>query len=269
MADHPPNDDPETARPPEEDGTAWPKPEKTRRRGGRTLKEIAIVVVSALVISALVRTFLVQAFWVPSGSMEETLMTGDRILAWKPGGEPGRGDVVVFSDPADWLADPAPVTGWRGQVASVGAFLGLMPSTTGDDLVKRVIGVAGDTVECCSKDGRIIRNGTPIDEPYVYPGDRTDQVDFKVTVPEGRVFVMGDHRSDSADSRFHLEDHDGTVPVADVVGRAVVIMWPISRWSTLPDYQDEVAALGPTHSPASVEPSSDAAPRAPERDPAG
>jgi signal peptidase I len=203
------------------------------------LREIGIVVVAALVISALVRTFLLQAFWVPSGSMEQTLMRGDRILVWKPGIDPSHGEVVVFKDPADWLADPVPPTGISGALTNIGAFVGVLPSASGDDLVKRVIGVGGDTIECCSPDGRITRNGEPIDEPYVYPGDATDQIEFSVTVPEGRLFVMGDHRSDSADSRYHLGDQDGTVPVENVVGEAKVIMWPFSRWATLPDYADE------------------------------
>ncbi len=206
------------------------------------VREIGIVVIAALVISALVRTFLIQAFWVPSGSMEQTLMRGDRILVWKPGIDPTHGEVVVFRDPADWLADPAPPTGIRGVLTSIGTFVGVLPSASGDDLVKRVIGVGGDTITCCSPDGRIERNGAPIDEPYVYPGDATDQIEFSVTVPEGRLFVMGDHRSDSADSRYHLEDQDGTVPVENVVGEAKVIMWPFSRWSTLPDYADEQVA---------------------------
>lgn len=229
-------------------GADWPvraEPSAESHGSGflRALREIAIVVVTALVISALMRTFLLQAFWVPSGSMEETLMRGDRILVWKPGVEPSHGDVIVFKDPSDWLADPVPVGGIRGAMGQVAAFVGILPSTTGDDLVKRVIGVGGDTIECCSPGGQIIRNGEPLDEPYIFPGDPTDQVNFRVEVPEGRLFVMGDHRGDSADSRYHLEEDDGTVPVENVVGTAEVIMWPISRWATLPTYADQQSAM--------------------------
>ncbi|MCU0263608.1 MAG: signal peptidase I [Candidatus Nanopelagicales bacterium] len=226
----------------------WPvraEPDPQPRGSGflRGLREVAIVVVTALVISAVVRTFLLQAFWVPSGSMEQTLVRGDRILVWKPGVDPGHGDVIVFKDPANWLADPIPVGGVRGLLSEAAAFVGILPATTGDDLVKRVVGVGGDTIECCSPGGQIIRNGEPLDEPYIHPGDPTDQVTFRVEVPEGRLFVMGDHRSDSADSRYHLEEDEGTVPVENVVGTAEVIMWPISRWATLPTYAEEQGAL--------------------------
>ncbi len=224
------------------DGTTWPRPDGPERRpASRVLaaaREFALIVVGALIISALVRTFLIQAFWVPSGSMEQTLVRGDRILVWKPGAEPSRGDVVVFRDPGDWLADPVEPTGWRGVVNRAAVFVGVMPSSSGDDLVKRVIAVGGDEVACCSPDGRIIRNGQPLDEPYVRPGDDTDQISFSVTVPEGRLFVMGDHRSDSADSRYHMDQHSGTVPVENVVGRAVAVMWPVDRWATLSNYQE-------------------------------
>lgn len=219
------------------------EPPKTRSAGlWRGLREIVLVVVIALVISAAVRTFLLQAFWVPSGSMEQTLVRGDRILVWKPGAEPQHGDVVVFKDPADWLADPTPEPGLRGVLARAAAFVGVLPSSTGDDLVKRVMAVGGDTIECCSPQGQIIRNGTPLDEPYLYPGSATDQVTFRVEVPEGRFFVMGDHRSDSADSRYHLETDQGTVPLENVVGKAKVIVWPPARWAGLPTYADEQAA---------------------------
>lgn len=225
----------------------WPSPAaptaESRSSGFlRGLREIVIVVILALVISAVVRSFLVQAFWVPTGSMEQTLTRGDRILVWKPGGDPQRGDVIVFRDPANWLPDQVPESGLRGAMSRVAAFVGVLPSTTGDDLVKRVIGVGGDTVECCSPSGRIIRNGQPLDEPYIYPGNPTDQVVFRVTVPEGRVFVMGDHRADSADSRYHLELAEGTVPIENIVGSAKVIMWPPSRWTTLSSYDEDQSA---------------------------
>ncbi|MGV1004345.1 MAG: signal peptidase I [Candidatus Nanopelagicales bacterium] len=199
------------------------------------LREFVLVVGFALLLSAMIRTFLVQAFWVPSGSMEQTLAINDRILAWKPA-SPQHGDVVVFRDPGSWLPDPVPVGGVPGALRRAAVFVGLMPSDSGDDLVKRVIGVGGDTVSCCSVQGHIERNGVALDEPYIFPDQPTNQVTFSVTVPAGKLFVLGDHRGDSADSRFHLDEDNGMVPVENVVGRAVVVMWPPSRWATLPNY---------------------------------
>lgn len=201
----------------------------------RFVKEIVIILVVALGLSFLVRTFIVQAFYVPSQSMENTLMPNDRILASKLSTRFGgvkRGEIVVFRDPGDWLdaAQKEPA----GGVAGMLEWVGLLPSNTGDDLVKRVIGVGGDNVRCCSPDGRIVLNGVPLTEPYLKPGDTTDDVRFDVTVPEGRIFVMGDNRNASADSRYHLNQDQGTVPVGNVVGRVVLTVWPVSAFSTHP-----------------------------------
>lgn len=202
----------------------------------RGLREIAIIVVSALVLSALVRAFLVQAFYVPSASMQDTLLISDRIIASKVTTQLGgttRGEVVVFRDPGGWLPDlPAQDDGWRGWLRSSLTFVGLLPSDSGNDLVKRVIGISGDRVACCDAQGRIVLNGVPLDEDYII--GPTDQVQFDVVVPDGSLFVMGDNRGDSRDSRYHLEANDGGVPAADVVGRVVLIAWPFGRAATVP-----------------------------------
>lgn len=200
------------------------------------IRETAIIIVAALVISALVRALLVQAFYVPSGSMENTLLVSDRIIASKittrvSGVE--RGEIVVFQDPGGWLPEPeAGPGGVRGAIRSALTFIGLMPADSGKDLVKRVIGVGGDRVQCCDVQGRILVNGVPLDEPYVI--GPTDQVPFDIIVPAESVFVMGDNRGNSRDSRFHLEVNAGTVPTANVVGRVVAVVWPFSRLSTEP-----------------------------------
>lgn len=196
------------------------------------VRETAIIVVSALVLSAVVRAFLVQAFYVPSGSMEDTLLVSDRIVASKittriSGVQ--RGEIVVFQDPGNWLPDPVVEP---NAVREALTFIGLLPSNTGQDLVKRVIGVGGDTVSCCDADGRIQLNGTPLDEPYVKGW--TDQVQFDVVVPPDSLFVLGDNRGDSRDSRYHLEQNNGAVPVDNVVGRVVAVVWPFDRLSTEP-----------------------------------
>ena len=196
-------------------------------------RETFTVVITALVLSVLVRTFLVQAFYVPSGSMENTLMTNDRIVVSKIATRVtgvNRQNVVVFHDPSTWLGDipqPNPYNTVVGRVLQV---VGIVPANSGNDLVKRVIGVGGDTVECWDAAGHIIVNGKPLlNETYIKPGSRTDQVKFKVLVPEGSVFVMGDNRGNSQDSRFHLNLNHGMVPLKDVVGRVVVKIWPFDR----------------------------------------
>lgn len=210
-------------------------------RSGSAARELGLVVVVALLLSLLVKTFLVQAFSIPSGSMEPTLhgcpgCTDDRILVdrtsrWRTGIH--RGDVVVFHDPGGWLDETAGPGGLAGGIEQALAFVGLLPAPGERDLVKRVIGVGGDVVE--GRDGRVLVDGVPLDEPYVHPGDAATAVDFRVVVPPGSLWVMGDHRSDSADSRAHrAEPGHGFVPLSDVVGRAVAVAWPLSRAGTLP-----------------------------------
>jgi signal peptidase I len=206
----------------------------TRFLGG--LREVVIVVTFALLLSILVRVFLVQAFYVPSASMEDTLLPSDRIVASKIGTRTGgvsRGEVVVFKDPGGWLPPPEESdSGLRSAIKNSLTFIGLLPSDSGQDLVKRVIGVGGDRVQCCDEQGRVVVNGVSLDEPYIK--GTTDQVDFDVTVPEGNVFVMGDNRGDSRDSRFHLDVRDGGVPLGAVVGRVVLVLWPFDRFATVP-----------------------------------
>jgi len=199
------------------------------------VREFGIIIIVALVLSALVRAFLVQAFYVPSESMENTLMPNDRIIASKITthfGGVSRGEVVVFKDPGGWLGDPGPgPTGVRGAIHNGLTFIGLLPSDSGSDLVKRVIGIAGDHVVCCDAQQRIVLNGVPLNESYVV--QPTNQVKFDVIVPQDTVFVMGDNRGNSRDSRYHLEDNNGGVPLEDVVGRAFVVVWPLNRFTYL------------------------------------
>ncbi|MFD6534334.1 signal peptidase I [Streptomyces sp. NPDC060184] len=214
-----------------------------RRRRRSKVTEIPLLLVFALLIALFLKTFVVQAFVIPSGSMEQTIQIGDRVLVDKMtpwfDAEPQRGDVVVFKDPGGWLgegetadAGSAPV-GVR-QAKEFLTFIGLLPSADEQDLIKRVVAVGGDTVKCCGKDGRLTVNGVAVDEPYLNLGDVPSAIQFEVKVPEGRIFVMGDHRSNSADSRYHLGNgFHGTVPLSDVVGRAVVIAWPVGNWASL------------------------------------
>ncbi len=216
----------------EEDGAAH---ERTHRS---FWKELPLLIGIALLLALLIKTFLVQAFSIPSDSMQNTLQRGDRVLVDKLtpwfGSEPERGEVVVFHDPANWLSgEPTPEPNIFQQVLSK---IGLMPDAAEKDLIKRTIAIGGDTVEC-KKGGPVVVNGKELDEPYIYPGNTPcDDAPFgPITVPKGKIWVMGDHRQNSQDSRYHMQDSTGGfVPVDKVVGRAVVVAWPLTRWSTLP-----------------------------------
>ncbi|MEV7780460.1 signal peptidase I [Kitasatospora sp. NPDC088351] len=206
-------------------------------------KELPILVGIALVLALVIKTFFVQAFSIPSESMQNTLQVGDRVLVDKLtpwfGAEPERGEVVVFHDPGGWLNDE-PVqqssNSFVRGIQDVLSFVGLMPSTNEKDLIKRVIAVGGDTVEC-EGEGPVKVNGAVLDEPYVFAGNTPcgTKPFGPVKVPPGRIWVMGDHRADSLDSRFHMDQPGGgTVPVDEVIGRAFVVAWPVNHWSTLP-----------------------------------
>jgi signal peptidase I len=206
-----------------------------------------------------VKTFFVQAFFIPSGSMEQTLhgcpgCTGDRVLVNKVPywfGEPEPGDVVVFKGPDTWtpevtVAEPG---NWlTGGLLWLGRTVGVAPPSE-DDFVKRVIAVGGQTVECCDVEGRVTVDGEPLDEPYIFEDTPIELRSFApVTVPEGRLWVMGDHRSASSDSKAHVADrYSGTVGVDDVIGKAAVRVWPVPRFGLIgsPDIQDaEASAAG-------------------------
>ncbi|CAB4344458.1 MAG: signal peptidase I [Actinobacteria bacterium] len=202
-----------------------------RRKKPSLLREIVTVVGSALILSVLVRTFLIQAFYVPSESMMNTLLDNDRIIVSKIATKitgVDRGNVVVFHDPGKWLGDSYD-NPYDTPVGRVLQFVGIVPANSGSDLVKRVIAVADDTVACCDAQGRIQLNGKGIDEPYIKDGEQTDQISFQVLVPEGYVFVMGDNRGNSEDSRFHLDLNNGLVPLKEIVGRVSVRVWPLNR----------------------------------------
>ena len=266
-ADVVPGDDPD--RRPAGDGTDETAVEsgapalrgRGRRKGkdakkGSLLRELPVLLLVAFVLALVVKTFFVQAFFIPSGSMEETLhgctgCTGDRVLVNKVPywfGEPEPGDIVVFKGPDTWTpeVDVAEPGNWlTGGLLWLGRTVGVAPPSE-DDFVKRVIAVEGQTVECCDAEGRVLVDGEPLDEPYIFENTPIESRAFpKVTVPEGRLWVMGDHRSASADSKQHMGDrYSGTVGVDDVIGKAALIVWPVSRFTVLdsPDIQGTEAA---------------------------
>ncbi len=215
------------------------------------VREVVVVVVMALVLSFVVKTWLLQAFFIPSGSMEDTLLVGDRVIVSKltPGPvDLKHGDVVVFQDPGGWLelAPPVERSGVSGAIHDGLVFVGLLPAESEDHLIKRVIGLPGDHVVCCTANRKLTVNGVELTEPYLKPGDQPSSINFDITVPAGHAWVMGDHRSDSEDSRFHDPSgtgKDGSVPIDDITGRAVAIVWPLNRAGWLSDHEDTFAAV--------------------------
>jgi signal peptidase I len=236
-------------------GRRWRRGREKAKKKGSLLRELPVLLVIAFVLALLVKTFLIQAFFIPSGSMEQTLhgctgCTGDRVLVNKVPywfGEPEPGDIVVFRGPDTWspeitVAEPS---NWvSGALLSLGRAIGVAPPSE-DDYVKRVIATAGQTVQCCDPEGRVTVDGKPLDEPYIYQdsplGGGPNGREFgPVTVPPGRLWVMGDHRSASADSRRHMSDqYRGTIAVDDVIGKGALIVWPLDRFTLLdsPDIQ--------------------------------
>ena len=211
------------------------------------LRESVIVIGLALVVSLLVKTWLLQAFFIPTGSMENTLVKDDRVIVNKM--VPSwvslkRGDIIVFVDPGGWL--PAVPPTQHSRLSTALTFVGLLPSDEGNHLIKRVIGLPGDHVVCCDQNKQITVNGAAVTEPYLKAGDIPSQETFKITVPAGRVWVMGDHRSDSADSRPHDQGSGGakgTVPVNLIVGRAIAVVWPIQHWAWLSNSSETFAKV--------------------------
>jgi signal peptidase I len=221
------------------------------RRRGRVIRrkemplwqELPLLLVVAFCLAVLIRTFLVQAFFIPSGSMENTLLVGDRVLVNKvvyDMRDPLRGEIVVFRGTDNWapeVTQPVSQTFAAKLGRTIGDLVGV--SRPGErDFIKRVIGLPGDKVACCDDKGRITVNGVPMDEPYVQdnspldappnPRQCTSRRFSEVTVPAGEMFVMGDHRAVSQDARCQ-----GPVPIGNVIGRAFVIVWPSSRFTGL------------------------------------
>jgi signal peptidase I len=218
---------------------------RRKRKGLPLWQELPLLLIIAFCLAVLIRTFLLQAFYIPSGSMEDTLTAGDRVLVNKVVynfREPARGEVVVFRGTDAWAPQP---TGDDdiGMFATIGRALGdlIGISRPGEkDYIKRVIGLPGDTLSCCDVDGRVFVNGQPLDEEYVVRDSpleggsegaqdcRSRRFD-EVVVQPGQMFVMGDHRQVSQDSRCQ-----GLVPIENIIGRAFVIVWPSDRWGGLP-----------------------------------
>jgi signal peptidase I len=221
-------------------GPGAARPGRRGKRKQRSFwRELPILIAIALLLAVLIKTFAIQAFWIPSGSMENTLEINDRVLVNKIVyhiRDIHRGDIVVFNGDGSWDPGTVPVTGNIFQQFADGFASMFGFGHPGDILIKRVIGIPGDHVACCDAQGRVTVNGVPLNEQsYLYPGSAPSLSRFNITVPAGRLWVMGDNRFWSDDSRDHEGDPGGgTIPESAVVGRAFIIIWPPSRWRILP-----------------------------------
>lgn len=213
-------------------------------------REGGTVILYALVIAFLVKTFLLRGFYIPSGSMEQTLQVNDRVFINVAGSyfsEPKRGDVIVFKDSQGWIPSTQKTSSPLKDALS---FAGILPDTSSNFLVKRVIGTPGDVVES-DGNGKIKVNGVEITEPYLYPGNPPSEMPFKVTVPAGKYFVMGDHRSNSADSRYHISDGTAFISKDDVQGNVFVVAWPLNHFGLLQDQSSVFSSIpAPTSTPS-------------------
>jgi signal peptidase I len=213
---------------------------EAKKKSGSFLRELPILIAVALVLALLIKAFLVQAFYIPSGSMEETLRVGDRVLVNKlvyRFRSIHRGEIVVFNgDDTSFqpeVSNPPPSNPIARALRSFASALGVAPPGE-KDFIKRVIGVEGDRVACCDSEGRVTVNDIPLNESYLYPNDSPSEQEFSVEVPDDYIWVMGDHRSASQDSRAYVDQPGGGfIPTRKVIGRAFVKVWPPSHMGTL------------------------------------
>ena len=240
--------DPQQAQPAADETAADETAARQRNRTRSTWRELPILVIVALVIALVIKTFVVQPFYIPSSSMEDTLMIGDKVLVNKliyhfRSIEPG--DIIVFNGVGSWNAAPPPTPAAANPLVRAyddtlrplfRSIAGLFGTPVGQtDYIKRVIGVPGDRVACCNAQGLVTVNGIALHESsYLYPGAAPSAVRFNKVVPPGRLWVMGDNRAVSDDSRMRQSDPGGgTIPESQVIGRAFVVVWPPSQWRIL------------------------------------